>query len=524
LTIKREKKTKAPSLKAGFQKVPSGIRGLDEITNGGLPKGRTTLITGGAGCGKTMFGMEFLFCGALKYGDPGVFVSFEENPEELTENVSSMGKNVKALVDRKLLLLEYIRVDKSEIEETGEYDLDGLFIRLGHAIDQIKAKRIVLDTLETLFSGLTNTLIIRAELRRLFRWLKTKGITAILTGERSASEVSKYSLEEFVADCVITLDHRITEQISTRRLRIVKYRGSMHGTNEYPFLIDSTGISVLPVTSLGLIHGAPTERVSTGSKGLDAMLGGSGYFRGSSVLISGTAGTGKTSFAALFAAAACRAKKKCLYYAFEESPDQIIRNMRSIGIVLKPYVADGTLNIHASRPTLFGLEQHLVAMSNQIEEFAPDIVIVDPMSNLVTVGTPLDVKNMLTRLIDTLKIRKVTTLFTTLVSEGVDFLNLSEIGISSLMDTWIMLRSVETQGEADRLLHIKKSRGMKHSSRVRGFTMTDDGIVFHELSAGNGKQRDDQDHGVKYGNGRDGVGARRLKGAGYAGQEAKKGR
>jgi circadian clock protein KaiC len=463
----------------GLQKVPSGIRGLDEITDGGLPVGRTTLVTGGAGCGKTLFGLEFLCCGALKFGEPGVFVSFEETSEELAENVASMGRDLQALVAEGKIVLDHVQIDRSEIEETGEYDLDGLFIRLEQAIDSIGAKRIVLDTLETLFSGLSNTLVIRAELRRLFRWLKDKGVTAILTGERGDADVSKYALEDFVADCVIVLDHRVTNQVTTRRLRIVKYRGSTHGTNEYPFLIDRTGISVFPITSLGLTHQAPTDHVSSGVDGLDEMLDGKGYFRGSSILISGTAGTGKSTFGARFAAAACRRKETCILFAFEESPDQIIRNMRSTGTDLEPFVDKGLLTIHAARPTVFGLEHHLVAMNDLITKLEPSVVVVDPMSNLVTVGSAFEVKVMLTRLIDSLKLKKTATVFTSLIpARHEDRDVFGDFGVSSLMDTWIVLDSAPTGASRERTVEIVKSRGMRHSHDTRRFKMTDRGIEF----------------------------------------------
>lgn len=468
---------KSPSAEATLSKIPSGIRGLDEITAGGLPKGRTTLVTGGAGCGKTIFGVEFLACGALKYGEPGVFVSFEETSEELTQNVASMGRNLASLIDKKLIVLEHVQIDRSEIEETGEYDLDGLFIRLGHAIDSIGAKRVVLDTLETLFTGLSNALLVRAELRRLFRWLKGKGVTAIVTGERGESEVSKYSLEEFVADCVIVLDHRVSSQVTTRRLRIVKYRGSMHGTNEFPFLIDKSGISVLPITSLGLTHSAPTTHVSSGIDALDEMLDGKGFFCGASVLISGTAGTGKSTFGAKFAAATCKRGERCVLFAFEESPDQIIRNMRSTGTDLEPWVKSGNLIIHAARPTLFGLEQHLVAMNDLIATARPDVVVVDPMSNLVTIGSPYEVKVMLTRLIDALKINQVTAIFTSLVpGREDDFKEASDFGVSSLMDAWIILRSGHYDGKMERTIHIAKARGMPHSHDVLKFEMSANGV------------------------------------------------
>lgn len=483
--FKAVKRKKDEVRKMSLEKVPSGIRGFDDITDGGLPLGRTTLVTGGPGCGKTLFGLEFLCCGAVNYSDPGVFVSFEESPEELAKNIASLGRDLNELVATKNIVLDHIQIERSEIEETGEYDLDGLFIRLENAIDSIGAKRVVLDTLETLFSGLSNSLIVRSELRRLFRWLKTKGVTTIITGERGDTEVSKYSLEEFVADCVIVLDHRVESQVTTRRLRIVKYRGSTHGTNEYPFLIDRSGISVLPVTSLGLTHEAPTDHVSTGVAGLDEMLGGNGYYRGASVLISGTAGTGKSTFGAKFAYAAGKRKEKCLLFAFEESPDQIIRNMRSTGVDLKPLVDKGIVVIHAARPTLYGLEHHLVAMSDLISEVKPDVVVVDPMSNLVTVGSPFEVKVMLTRLIDTLKIRKIATVFTSLVPGGKDLCGeQNDFGVSSLMDTWIVLRSEHHDGATVRTIHIAKSRGMRHSHDIRRFQMTDEGIQISPSAAG----------------------------------------
>ena len=385
-------------MSALFEKSPTGIKGLDEITNGGLPKGRPTLVCGAAGCGKTLFAMEFLVRGATQYNEPGVFMSFEETAEELTKNVASLGFDLNRLAASKRLLIDYVRVERSEIEETGEYDLDGLFIRLEHAIDSIGAKRVVLDTVESLFAGLPNPLILRAELRRLFRWLKDKGMTAIITGEKGDNTFTRHGLEEYVSDCVIFLDHRVTDQLSTRRMRIVKYRGSTHGTNEYPFLIEEKGISVLPITSIGLNHPVSTQRISTGIPRLDTMLGGKGYFRGSSILLSGTAGTGKTSAAASFIDAACRRGERCIFFAFEESSAQIIRNMRSVGIDLEPWVTKGLLKFHAERPSVYGLETHLLTMHKAINEFKPAVVVVDPITNLISAGNPLDVKSMLTRL------------------------------------------------------------------------------------------------------------------------------
>jgi len=476
-------KEKTKSLGVGLLKTPTGIQGFDEITGGGLPKGRPTLVCGAAGCGKTLFGMEFLVRGATQYGEPGVFMSFEETAEELTNNVASLGFDLNRLFASKRLFLDYVRVERSEIEETGEYDLDGLFIRLEQAIDSIGAKRVVLDTVESLFAALPNALILRAELRRLFRWLKDKGMTAIITGEKGENTLTRYGLEEYVSDCVIFLDHRVTEQLSTRRIRVVKYRGSTHGTNEYPFLIEEKGISVLPITSIGLNHPVGTQRISTGIPRLDTMLGGKGYFRGSSILVSGTAGTGKTSVAASFIDGACRRGEKCIFFAFEESSAQIMRNMRSLGIDLEPWVTKGLLQFRAERPSASGLETHLLTMHKVIKEFKPAAVVVDPITNFLSAGNPLDVKSMLTRLIDFLKMNQITTLFTTLTSAGRP-LEDSVVGLSSLADTWLLLRDIECGGERNRGLYILKSRGMAHSNQIREFLLTNKGINILDVYVG----------------------------------------
>lgn len=464
-----------------LEKAPTGISGLDEITNGGLPRCRPSLICGGAGCGKTLTAMEFLVRGAAEFDEPGVFIAFEENEEELTRNVASLGFDLGALVRRKKLLLDYVHVERSEIEETGEYDLEGLFVRLGFAIDSIGAKRVVLDTIEALFAGLPNEGILRAELRRLFRWLKKRGVTAVITAERGENTLTRHGLEEYVADCVILLDHRVINQVSTRRLRIVKYRGSLHGTNEYPFLIGQRGISVLPITSLQLNHEAPTQRVSTGVPSLDDMLGGKGVYRASTVLVSGAAGAGKTSLAASFAQAGYRRGERVLYFAFEESPQQIIRNMRSIGINLQPAVRNGLLCFNAARPSLRGLEMHLLGIHDQVRRFKPQLLIVDPITNLISVGDDLEVRSMLTRLIDLLKAEQITTFFTSL-TEANDSPDQSEVGVSSLIDTWITLRNLEKCGERNRALHVLKSRGMSHSNQVREFQLSDRGIGLVEVS------------------------------------------
>ena len=462
-----------------LEKCPTGITGLDEITRGGLPKGRPALIAGSAGSGKTLLSLEFLVHGIVKYNEPGVFVAFEETAEELTKNVASLGFNLDTLVAKKKLSVDYIYIERSEIEETGEYDLEGLFVRLGHAIKSVGAKRVVLDTVEALFAGLPNPAILRAELRRLFRWLKNMGVTAIITGERGEHSLTRYGLEEYVADCVILLDHRVTDQISTRRMRVVKYRGSAHGANEYPFLIDEEGISILPITSLGLAHEALKVRVSTGIPRLDAMFSGGGYYRGSSVLVSGTAGTGKTSVAAYFADALCRGGKRCLYFSFEESESQILRNMRSIGLDLSKWTKKGLLKFHSARPQLFGLETHLMEMRRVIGAFKPQAVVIDPVSNLTAVGNQFDVTSMLTRLVDHLKVEKITSVFTSLISDVSE--SAAGVGVSSLMDTWITLQDIQTNGEKRRGISIIKSRGMGHSSQVREFKMTNKGIVITEL-------------------------------------------
>ncbi len=468
-----------------LEKTPSGITGLDEITAGGLPKGRPSLVCGSAGAGKTMLAMEFLVRGATQYNEPGVFLAFEETEEELAKNVASLGFDLEGLAARKKLVVDYVRVERSEIEETGEYDLEGLFIRLNHAIDSIGAKRVVLDTIESLFAALPNQGILRAELRRLFRWLKDKGVTAVVTAERGDGPLTRHGLEEYVADCVILLDHRVTEQISTRRLRVVKYRGSVHGTNEYPFLINKEGISVLPITSLGLAHTASAQRISSGIPQLDQMLGGKGYFRGSSILLSGSAGTGKTSIAAAFVEAAARRRERAVYFAFEESPSQIMRNMRSIGLDLEPWVRQGLLQFHAVRPTMHGLEMHLLTVHETIRKFRPRVVVMDPVTNLIAAGTSTEAKMMLTRLIDFLKSDQVTGLFTSLTS-GSGGEDQTDVGVSSLMDTWLLLRNLEAGGERNRALYLLKSRGMPHSNQVREFVLSDRGISLVDVYTGAG--------------------------------------
>lgn len=462
-------------------KSRTGIEGLDALTFGGLPSRRPTLLCGAAGCGKTLFGMTFLVNGAQLYGESGVFMSFEEREGDLAANVASLGYDVEALVAAKKLVIDQVRIERSEIEESGEYDLEGLFVRLAHAIDTVGAKRVVLDTIEALFSGLADSAILRAELRRLFAWLKEKGVTAIITGERGEGQLTRYGIEEYVSDCVILLDNRVDEEVTTRRLRVVKYRGSAHGTNEYPFLIDEEGISIMPITSAGLGHQISQDAVSSGVDDLDAMLGIGGYYRGSSVLISGLAGTGKSTFGASFAEAACRRGEKCLYFAFEESPAQIMRNMRSVGIDLKRHHDAGLLSFEAARPSLYGFEMHLARMNRDIEQFKPDILIVDPISAFR--GPSTEIHATLVRLADICKTRGITALFTSLSAAG-DQMTESERSVSSLMDTWISLEDLEANGERNRVLYLLKSRGMNHSKQLREYRLTDSGIQLIDAYVG----------------------------------------
>jgi circadian clock protein KaiC len=426
--------------------------------------------------------VEFLLRGILDFQEPGVFMAFEETAEELAQNVRSLGFDVEELIKKKKLVVDFVRIERNEIEETGDYDLEGLFVRLGHAIDTIGARRVVLDTIETLFSGLSNTAILRAELRRLFRWLKDKGVTAVITGERGEGTLTRQGLEEYVSDCVILLDHRVIDQISTRLLRVVKYRGSVHGTNEYPFLIDEQGINILPITSMGLQHQVSNERVSTGIPRLDAMLGGKGVYKGSTVLISGTAGSGKSSVASTFVDAAAARGERCLYLAFEESEHQIIRNMRSIGLDLERWVKKGLLRFHATRSTVYGLEMHLVACHKLIEDFKPSVVVLDPIGTLTMGGTEADTRSMLTRLMDFLKSQKITAVWTNLTTG--DITEQTDVGISSLVDTWLLLRGVELGGERNRAMYILKSRGMAHSNQIREFLLTDNGIQLANVYLG----------------------------------------
>jgi circadian clock protein KaiC len=481
----RSIKTSAVKNSATFNlpKAPTGIQGLDEITGGGFPLGRPTLICGSAGAGKTLLSMEFLVCGATEYGEPGVFMAFEETATELAQNVRSLGFDLDELAKEKKLVVDYVRIERSEIDETGDYDLEGLFIRLGAAIDSIGAKRVVLDTIENLFAGLQNQGILRAELRRLFRWLKDRGVSAVITAERGEGSLTRHGLEEYVSDCVILLDHRVIDQISTRRLRIVKYRGTAHGTNEYPFLIDEGGFSVLPVTSLGLQHVVSEERISSGVPRLDTMLGGEGFYRGTTILVSGTAGTGKTSLAAHFVDAACRRGERSLYFSFEESPGQLIRNMRSIGLNLEQWSKKNLLEFHSSRAMFYGLEMHLAIIHKLVNEFEPKVVVLDPIGSLIQAGNSRDAHIMLIRLIDFLKQKGITAFLTNLTSGGTA-LERTDVEISSIVDTWLLMRDMEVGGERNRALYVLKSRGMAHSNQLREFLLTPRGVDLLDVYLG----------------------------------------
>ena len=468
---------------AGLAKSPTGISGFDQITLGGLPQGRPTLVCGSAGSGKTLFGLEFLVRGAREFDEPGVCMTFEERAGDLASNVAALGFDLQQLIDQKKLVIDDVRIDRSQIEETGEYDLEGLFVRLNHAINSIGAKRVLLDTIEALFAGLSNESILRAELRRLFLWLKEKGVTAVITGEKGDGTLTRHGLEEYVSDCVVLLDHRVNSSVSTRRLRVVKYRGSTHGTNEYPFLIDEAGFSVLPLTSVELKHQTSQERVSSGVLQLDEMLGGEGFYRGTSVLISGTAGTGKSSLVASVANATCARGERCLVFAFEESPAQIVRNMRSVGIDLQPWIDKRLLSYQASRPSMYGLEMHLVRMHKAVLQFDPAVVAIDPLSSLLQAGAGDEARNTMLRIVDFLKERQITAIFTNLITGGA-WQEQTDLAISSLVDTWILLRDIEASGERNRALYILKSRGMAHSNQIREFILGSSGIELRNAYLG----------------------------------------
>ena len=463
--------------KAGFKfpKSPTGIQGLDVITNGGIPKHRPTLLLGNTGCGKTIMAMEFLVNGIVMFNEPAVFMAFEEDADELALNVKSLGFNLSKHVAENKIYLEHVKIRKGEGADTGKYDIDGLFVRLGQAIDKVKAKRVVLDSLDTLFYSLDYQTL-RLEFKRLLSWLKEKKVTAIITAEIGDAFLTRHGLEEYVVDCVITLDNRVTNQIATRRLRIVKYRGSLHGNNEYPFMVDEKGITVLPVFNEAYTQKSSSTRISSGIGDLDEMLGKKGFYLGSSILISGTAGTGKTSVAASFASHVCKSKKACLFAAFEEAPNQVIRNMRAIGINLEPLIKSGVLSFYYARPTLQNLELHFIAIKKIIAETKPSVVILDPITNLMTEGPNSDIRSMLTRFVDFLKTQQITVMFTAAITVGSIERNPSDEGISSMVDTWMMVQDIEVDAQRTRSLCVMKSRGMAHSTEIRKFKISNKGI------------------------------------------------
>ena len=462
-------------------KAPTGVRGLDEITGGGLPMGRSTLVTGGAGCGKTLLGVQFLVAGAREYGEPGVLVTFEESAEKITANFASLGFDLDGLLKDELLVIYAFQAEPTEVIGTGEFDFEPLFLLLDEAINRVGARRVMLDSIESLFGMFKASAIVRAELGRLFRWLEDRAVTAIVTGEPGDNDsLTRYGIEEYVSDCVIALDHRSQNEVSTRRLRVVKYRGSAHETNEYPFLISARGFTVLPITTVTLDYGAPEERISTGVARLDHMLSG-GLFRGSTVLVSGSAGTGKTTLGAHLIDAACARGERALLIMHEESADEVIRNMRSVGVDLRRWAEAGLLRIWAVRPTEFGLENHLAIVSGLLAEHEPAVAVVDGTASLLGGAARSDVTSMLARTFHLFKARGITAM-ATILTDG-DVVD-TTVGVSSRADTWLLLRNVESNGERNRLLFVLKSRGSAHSNQVREFLLTDHGIEVVDVYVG----------------------------------------
>jgi len=474
--MRKTSKKKTVTKPKALEKCPTGIVGLDEVTQGGFPKNRTTLVSGGAGSGKTLLGIDFLIKGATGFKEPGVFMSFEETEDELFKDVASLNLELPELVARKKILIEHVILERKDIQEI-DFNLEGIIVRLEHAIDSIGAKRVVLDSIESLFAGVDDAGILRIEIKRLFRWLKDKKVTAIVTGEPGEDAYTRHGLEEFVSDCIILLDNRVREQIAVRRLRVIKYRGSNHGVNEYPFVIDESGLSVIPITSAGLEQAGTNEKVSTGIPSLDKMFKGKpGYTRGSTVLVSGTAGTGKTSLGAAFAVASCKRGERCLFISYEESAGQLVQNMRSIGIDFAPWIKKGLLKFVSVRPSFFGLEMHLLDVYKLVDGFKPKCVVIDPLTSLTREGDHREITSMITRMIDLLKSRSITTFFTSLVSSSEKNDTSGEIGVSSLIDTWIVVRELEVERKRTRSLFIVKSRGTGHESDVHRMVLTDDGV------------------------------------------------
>ena len=472
------KKANPASSHGPLRKCPTGIKGFDEITEGGLPRNRITLISGGPGSGKTLLGIDFLVNGVIEHKERGVFMSFEETEDELYQDVASLSMDFPGLVAKNEIRFEHVLLLRNDVHEKGEFNLEGLFIRLELAIDSIGAKRVVLDSIESLFAGITDAGVLRLEIKRLFRWLKEKQVTAIITGEQGENTFTRHGLEEFISDCIILLDNRVRKQVSTRRIRVIKYRGSAHGTNEYPFVIDKDGLSVIPITSAGLDHAGTDEKVSTGVASLDKLFAGGGYTKGSTVLVSGTAGTGKTSLAAAFIEESCKRGERCLYISYEESPGQLVQNMHSVGVDLGKWAKKGTLKIVSTRPAFFGLEMHLLDLYKILADFKPTSVVIDPLTSLIGQADTSEIQSMLTRMIDALKSKGITGVFTSLVSSSAGNDTSGEIGVSSLIDTWIVVRELEENEGKRRIrgLYIVKSRGTGHSSDVHKMTFSDDGI------------------------------------------------
>ncbi len=461
-----------------LEKCLTGIKGFDEVTEGGLPRNRITLVSGSAGSGKTLLGIDFLINGAAHYGEPGVLMSFEETEDELYKDVASLNLDLEGLVSRKKIVLEHVLLERRDTQES-DFNLEGVLVRLERAIDAIGAKRVVLDSIESLFAGIGDAGLLRLEVKRLFRWLKGKRVTAMITAEPGTDSYTRHGLEEYISDCIIFLDNRVNEQISIRRVRVIKYRGSNHGTNEYPFVIDKDGLSVIPITSAGLNQPGTHKRVSTGILALDKMFKGGGYTRGSTILVSGTAGTGKTSLAAAFAVERCKRGERCLFLSYEESSGQLVQNMSSIGLHLAPLIKKGLLKIVSTRPSFFGLEMHLLDLYKTIAEFNPKAVVIDPLTSLIAEGNQREIQSMVTRMIDLLKSKSITGFFTSLVSSTAQNYTSGEVGVSSLIDTWIVVRELEEDAGKKRIrgLYIVKSRGTNHSSDVHKLVLSDDGIT-----------------------------------------------
>ncbi|WP_240236172.1 circadian clock protein KaiC [Nocardioides sp. CFH 31398] len=455
-----------------LEKAATGIEGFDDITFGGLPRARATIVTGAAGSGKSMFGVEFLAQGARAYGEPGVLLSFEETADELVANAASIGVDLRAMADEGTLVVDSAAGDLDDLVQSGAFDLEGLLLRLAAAIDAVGARRVVLDTVETLFSTLPDETTVRREFARLLRWLKERDLTVVVTAERGQQgRLTRHGIEEYVSDCVVVLDHRVEDEVATRRMRVAKYRGSPHGTNEFPFLISGRGLVVMPLHHDELTE-VSEERVSLGIPELDTMVGG-GVFRGSTIMISGSAGTGKTSIAACAADAACRRGEKALFLSFEEPSGQVVRNMRSIGLDLQHWIDKGLLVVQHMRPAITGLEAHLASLHMILDEHPAEVVVLDAVASLSRGVASYASASAVARDIAMLRLRGATTVLTALAGTHDD--PHTDVSASSLVDAWLLVRNVENDGERNRLLMTIKNRGSFHSNQVREFLLTDDG-------------------------------------------------